>query len=287
MNEQLLAETRRPSYWMEINPTGTISEYPWSAKGGGIEFEDNELAALKQTLVHEGYFQTKPVINQSQLAHLIELIDGVMSAGHPPAYALVYDEFFAIMAGLSKLISSLLGQGFLMVPDEPDVYFIPTSDEHSGSGPHRDTLRFPDMYTDQGVPKVINIWIPITDSTTQNSCMHVIPAHYDGDYKTPRSMHELPDHLPNQVLQKVRALPAAAGSILGWSTELIHWGGMSSDQAELPRLSFAMYFQRGDCAKYHPSAMAPTSRIPFDFRLYCIEKVWADPDGKNIGQFLG
>ena len=272
---------------MEINPTGTISDYPWEAKREGIKFEDDELAILKQTLIHEGYFQTRPVISQSQLECLIELIDGVMSAGHSPAYALLYDEFFSVMASLSNLIAGLLGQNFLIVPDEPDVYFIPTSDEHSGSGPHRDTLRFPEMYTDEGLPKMINIWIPITDATTENSCMHVIPAQYDDDYKTPRSMDELADHLPNQALQKVRALPAAAGSVLGWSTELIHWGGMSSDQAKIPRLSFAMYFQRGDCANYHPSAMAPSSRIPFDLRLYCIEKVWADPDGKNIGQFLG
>jgi len=174
----------------------------------------------------------------------------------------------------------------MIVPDEPDVYFIPTSDTHAGAEPHRDTLHYAGMYDSAGLPAVINVWIPLTDATTLNSCMHVIPAWADPDYATTRSDETLSSPMDPSFLQRARALPAKAGSVLGWSTELIHWGGQSSSKAELPRLSFAMYFQRGHETKVHPTATRPPLNLDFDYRLYLVEKVWRDPHGRELQKYI-
>ena len=198
---------------------------------------------------------------------------------------MLYDDFFELLAGLERLLSHLLGKGYLIVPDEPDVYFIPTANDQGGAPPHRDTLRSHDQYTTDGLPSVINLWIALTDATPLNSCMHVLPAHADPDYGTPASDAQPPRSVDLDLLQSVRALPVPAGTVLGWSTELLHWGGQSSHRADLPRLSMAMYFQRGDRRAVHPTAMAVPFEVSFDYRLYLVEKVWRDPDGRALAAF--
>jgi hypothetical protein len=44
------------------------------------------------------------------------------------------------------------------------------------------------------------------------------------------------------LLHAVTPLPAAAGSVQGWSHRLIHWGGTARDLASGPRISFAADF---------------------------------------------
>ena len=275
-------------YWRGINPSSQISSNPWSTDCDEISFSKSEIQSFKLSLLQDGYFQTRPCILESQLERLIACIKIVVSEGHAPGYALLYDDFFHVLASLGSLLRSLLGPDFLIVPDEPDVYAIPTSNLRAGRGtePHRDTLRAPEMRDINKLPGVINLWIPITDATTLNSCMHVIPAFADQDFGTPESNYALPEKIDTRLLQSVRALPAKAGSILGWSTELIHWGGQSSARASQPRLSFAMYFQGSSQAKIHPTAVSVPFSLDFGYRLYLIEKVWRDRYGAELHKFL-
>lgn len=275
-----------PDYWRGINPDSNVTETPWPAECNEIEFSAAEIEACKESLAEEGYFQTRPCIADASLERLINCIKRVRDERHPPAYALLYDDFFEVLASIAGLLRQILGSDFLIVPDEPDVYLIRTANDEGGAVPHRDTLRAHDMYDENGLPAMINIWIPITDATNLNSCMHVIPAHADPDFGTPRSDGDLPESMPTEILQNVRALPAKAGSVLGWSTELIHWGGASSTLAGLPRLSFAMYFQRADAERFHPTAMPVPFELDFDYRLYLVEKVFRDPYGKELPSFI-
>jgi hypothetical protein len=268
-------------YWRNLNRASRVTEFPWPGQCEEISFSDSEFESCKKSLVEEGYFQTRPCIPEPVLDRLIECIKAVRADRHAPVYALLYDDYFEVLASLGGLLRELLGIGFLIVPDEPDVYLIRTGNDEGGAAPHRDTLRSHDMYNEDGMPAVINLWIPITDATSLNSCMHVIPAHADVDYQTPQSDQDLPETLDTRLLQSVRALPAKAGSVIGWSTELIHWGGYSSVLAEYPRLSFAMYFQRADARLFHRSAMPVPFRLSFDYRLYLIEKESRDRRGRE------
>lgn len=268
-------------YWRQISPNSKITSGAFSNLGDPISFSGSDIERYKYSLRSEGYFKTPSCIDQMQLECLCQIVIDVMSKGHPPVYALLYDAFYETLLSLSNLLSGLLGQGYKMIPDEPDVYFIPTSKEQGGTPPHRDSLRSLDMYTDDGLPELINIWVALTDVTADNSCMHVVPAQHDPNYRSNRSFDDT-DPTSGVNLQSVRALPVKAGSVIGWSTELLHWGGFSSDDAVNPRLSFAMYFQRGDCRDFHKNIVFPNSPLPFEHRLYIVEKLFRDPMGKNI-----
>lgn len=281
------ARIEDPDYWRSLHPRARVSETPWPQHVGCIPFSAGELEDYRRSLRHEGYFQTPSRIPESDLDRLAACVSSVMAAGHSPGYALVYDDFFQVLASLGVLLTGILGRDFQMVPDEPDVYFIPTADAASGTPPHRDSLRFPEAYDPLGVPTLVNLWIPITDATPENSCMYVVPAHLDPGYR--HEMQAASQEPSPEVgdLQCVRALPATAGSVLGWSTGLLHWGGFSSDRAEFPRLSFAMYFQSRDARPFHPSTTSLPYRMPFATRLYLIEKTWRDPDGLEAARYLG
>jgi hypothetical protein len=53
----------------------------------------------------------------------------------------------------------------------------------------------------------------------------------------------------------IRALPAQAGSVLGWSAYIIHWGSQSTDWATHARVSMGIYYETAD---------APMVGRPFD-----------------------
>ena len=82
------------------------------------------------------------------------------------------------------------------------------------------------------------------DVTVRNGCMYVIPEH------------RVPATLPTSfvdwtsisrpdleaLLHGVTPLPAAAGSVLGWSHRVIHWGGAATELEAGPRISLAADF---------------------------------------------
>ena len=134
-----------------------------------------------------------------------------------------------------------------------------------------------------GLPKLVNVWIPLTDATTLNSCMHVLPGHLDPLYPHGGSRaNPVGDQNKLILLQNVRALPAKAGSILCWSTGLLHWGGRSSQRATHPRLSFAVYFQSRELPPVHSTTMNIPSPISFRNRVYLVERRWQDDEDPPI-----
>ena len=75
-------------------------------------------------------------------------------------------------------------------------------------------------------------------------------------------------------LQDVIALPAAAGAMIGWRGDILHWGGANAGGTE-PRLSLALEFRsKGartstfESPLIDPRAAPP----PFRLRLFAITK---------------
>ena len=113
----------------------------------------------------------------------------------------------------------------------------------SGWAPHRDG---PDRsHDDNGELACITIWIPLTDATTRNGCIHVVPSEWDIAYRSGRQNAVVWDQ------KTVRALPAAAGSVLGWTHSLLHWGGRCAPDAS-PRLATSFEMIRTDLAAREP-----------------------------------
>jgi ectoine hydroxylase-related dioxygenase (phytanoyl-CoA dioxygenase family) len=115
-----------------------------------------------------------------------------------------------------------------------------------------------------GRPKVITVWLPLTDATPENSCMYVVPADRDPTYGSEM------DYLHQFSLADIRALPAQAGSVLGWDQAVLHWGSHSVNRAVSPRISIACEFQRGDQVPYGAPLFNPAEPPDFATRQVLI-----------------
>jgi ectoine hydroxylase-related dioxygenase (phytanoyl-CoA dioxygenase family) len=191
------------------------------------------------------------------------------------------------MGKLTNALQPVLGPDFQLVPDEYQAYYIPVTDRAAGTPPHRDSLRTATSIEPDGTPTLVNVWIPLTDATTLNSCMYVLPAQVDPHYPhrggtmSPGKIELRTSDLPN-----IRALPAAAGSVLCWSTHLVHWGARSSANATQPRISFAVYYQSRSVPPYHEVTRDIPSALSLSDRLSLIEKVWRRVGSRPPGSEL-
>jgi hypothetical protein len=262
-------------YWRRINPDCRISDQPFPASPIPYPIAQE---AMEQHLVQirkDGYFQTSPIVDPAEVDRLRRCIKTVVSHGHAASYALVYDEFYHVMAKLTNVLTPVLGPDFQLVPDEFAAYYLPPDDQAAGTPPHRDSLRTATSIEPDGTPTLVNVWIPLTDATTLNSCIYVLPAHRDPHYPR-RGGGAAPGTITLRTgdLPSIRALPAQAGSVLCWSTHLLHWGARSSQEATHPRVSFAVYYQSRRVPPYHDVTMDIPAPLPFKDRLHLIEKVW-------------
>src|SRR5207244_3331141 len=149
-----------------------------------------------------------------RLSRLNAAIDAVVAAGWPPVFAWVYDEFWSLarLPDASPLIASQLGAGYSQIP-HIWVHVVPAMVGSSGWTPH----------FDGPIVGRASIWIALTDATLSNGCMHVVarrhlaPAFESEPLDTGRVA--IADAF--RALQGVRALPASAGSVLGWTFDVL------------------------------------------------------------------
>jgi hypothetical protein len=119
----------------------------------------------------------------------------------------------------------------------------------------------------------VNLWITLADATPTNSCMYVLPAPQDPGYRSGAR----DTAFDRSQLQDVRALPAPAGSVLGWTTHLMHWGSRSSPDATEPRISATAYVQRADRPPASSAIMDFRDPVPFEQRLAWIAASIGEP----------
>lgn len=269
-------------YWRELNPQCSISDNPWPSKINSFQIQPEEIGTHVEQIIKDGYFQTNAIIPKDLLAPLIKCIVNLVRAGHRTTYALLYDEFYHVLSGLNQVLTPVLGKKFQLVPDEFEAFYVPISNETGGSPPHRDSLNPSGIIADDGKPLLVNVWIPLTDATHLNSCMYVVPSSHQNSSRIGLNQGSV----SLNDLQKVRALPAPAGSIICWSPSLLHWGAQSSQFAQEPRLSFAAYFQSSKVKPFHPTTMDIGDPIPFEYRMYLTEKVWRDPKGEMLSDYI-
>jgi ectoine hydroxylase-related dioxygenase (phytanoyl-CoA dioxygenase family) len=187
----------------------------------------------------EGHFVGEPTIPPELLTACLGAIDLVTEAGAPPLAALAFDAPWEVQTLLGDYAEAALDGAALLLP--ATWIWKLTADEPRGWEPHRDRPRC--EVDDRGAPMAISLWVALTDATPENGCMYVLPANLDIQYRNPRATpHALS-------MQHIRALPARAGSVLGWTSPLLHWGGTA--KAGVPgRASIAFEFQS---ARYPPT----------------------------------
>jgi hypothetical protein len=215
-----------PAYWQMLMPSFSID-------GDGprevIETETMDDTRLDQTLggmAEDGYFQTEPILAEHTILRMRECVEVLRHAHWPPVFTFVYDEFWRVTRGpaLVRLLSGVLGPRYRQIPK---IWTFHVARGRGGGGwpPHRDG---------RNRPRRLTIWIPLTDATLENGCMYVIPKRLipPGITESFARTKAIDTSDMLALLQASRALPARAGSVLGWDFEVIHWGSKTSGRGE-------------------------------------------------------
>lgn len=256
-------EWSSPEFWRELAPALRIEDIDFLASLQLFAIDDATKQGLQGLMRKEGYFQLPPVGWNLPLVEMVALVARLDAAGIPVPFAFLYDEFWALFIKLHQLIEPILGPGYLRMPDFW-VWFVDPRRDDSGWKPHRDKTQ-PTIRAD-GSPTSLTVWLPLSDATTLNGCMYMVPADRDPTYNTAENGEW------KFAYQDVRALPAEAGSILMWNQAVLHWGSHGSPRATGPRVSAAFEFQSADVPPYNQPLMAPNTVPGFAGRLALVGK---------------
>lgn len=257
--EALLERIQQPDFWRALCPTARISDHPFTPALDAYPIAPDAVAQRLTQLREEGYLQTEPLLPAEDARALAACVLRVANHGFPAPFALVYDELWQVSARIAAIIEPVLGAGYRLLPDFW-LWVVGPGYEVSGWAAHRD-LEHPGTLRANGLPNLMTVWLPFTDATPLNSCIYALPTHRD-------------PHLPDDVKaltipagseRHVRALAAQAGSVLAWNQYLLHWGAETTRWAPAPRISFGMYYQRGDVAPYLPGGVVPAEGAPLPF----------------------
>ncbi|MBI2769671.1 MAG: phytanoyl-CoA dioxygenase family protein [Burkholderiales bacterium] len=247
--EAILAHAEEPGFWRELCPQLHVEDADFLHGQQPLVLAPGTAREVDMLVRAEGHFSLPPQAFALPLERMAALVAELERRGVPPPFCFAYDEFWSLFLRMDALLQCLLGPGYLRLPDLW-AWHIDPGQGQTGWPPHRDRgvqALFPD-----GSPKAVTLWIPLTDATLANSCIHVLPAGAD------RLYGKSDDQPPPVPAPSARALPAATGSVLGWNQALLHWGGPSEPQAP-PRIAVAAGFQSGNAAALgHPTSAADT-----------------------------
>lgn len=236
----------------------------------------------------EGYVHVKQGF-EFDFSNFVTLLKKMHEAELPAVFAFVYDEFWYFQAKLAKIVESFLGQGSHLIPTvwiwhvDPNKELeilgqadkeLATRSLYSGFyGPHRDKGKKA-LYED-GRPKILSFWLPITQADPLNSCIYLVPANRDPTYNTDEDSSWLFKRAD------IRALPANPGDVLFWNESVVHWGSRPAPgRDQEPRISIGFEYVCEEYApkcnptyklNYIPSFKERLEIIALQFKLYVTE----------------
>lgn len=248
IQQDLTSET----FWRLIAPRLSIRSGMLPAPAAAPD--EGTLEALVHAMGREGYCKG----HESRLAELAgalaETADILAARSIPIPFLFVYDEAWASFQLLHPVISRLLGGAYCALPCFWAWHVAPGQ---SGWPPHRD--RGKSSLAADGRPLSITLWIPLTDATEANGCIHVVPTRLDPDHAVP--VEEAPG--------LGRPLPASPGDWLAWNHAVVHYGGRARE-GERPRVSLSMEFQSEAVAPFNEPLLWPLENPLFQHRILLI-----------------
>ena len=264
-------------YWKALNPGMSITDYPFQAPADTeVCAPSAEVQRCVQQMREEGHFRLGSVLSNERMARMAQVVVNIVEAGYPPAFAYVYDDFWQVFRDLSPVLTPMYGEYYRVVINLW-AWHISPSDAHHGFKPHRDLIGKQTLQSD-GSPVIGTVWIPLTDVTTLHACMYVLPTNQDPN--VPGKMESF--SIPKESVQAIRALPAEAGSILGWNSYALHWGSKSSKWADGPRISIATYIKRAEEQGFNSVSVQSSQFLNLEKRLAVIGENLAHYDVDTI-----
>lgn len=217
------------------------------------------LSQIAAHLWDKGYLQLDPLFSLGDLAPISAALDQLKAASIPPVYIYLFDQPWQLFERLRNLIQHFLGADYALLPNFWAWHLDTVGD--GGWPPHRDC----DAQTvfDIGGDKLLmslSLWVPLTDVDEENGCMYVIERDQETEIRALQSPPK------EDLLAFAAALPAKAGSVLGWPQDVMHFGGTYGPGAKNTRKSLSFEFQN---AAFDPlvEPLLDTRTLPgFDVR---------------------
>jgi hypothetical protein len=267
-----LEQISNVSFWNTLAPDLHVYDAAFSNSVNFVNIDSDVANYLRNLITIEGYIQLDPLdFSPVSLEKMVEVVDKLHTLGLPLPFAYMYDEFWLVFIMMNNIIKEMVGGKYYRLPDFWSWRVDPKSEDR-GWGLHRDK-GFPVVGAD-GLPDSLTVWIPLTDATTLNGCMYMLPADRDptyGIYNNPNltAVSNLP---MSALVGEFRALPALAGSVLMWNQQVWHYGSHASKRATAPRYSLAVEFQSDGIPPLNTPLFDPLSLPSFKDRLTLIAK---------------
>lgn len=221
-----------PDYWRRLFPEFSVAKV---TQVGSSAANSEHFHSHAEQFARAGYFQTAPIIPLNLIGRLKACLDTVRQNDWPAVFVYVYDELWQVTRSepVKSLLHALLGRDSRQ-NCHVWGHYVQVHDGAAGWRPHIDNPRTPDRVT---------IWIALTDATLDNGCMYLIPKNrapmeIDTAFRKAPTVEK---KIVNRLLQNSRALPALAGSVLGWGSGVIHWGSACHGTG-VPRLAISQEF---------------------------------------------
>ena len=171
---------RSESFWKALSPDLHIYNNSFAAQQDYFDISIVDATKVNKLVIEEGYAQLDPLPWDLPLASMVELIEKLHSMGLPITFCYLFDEFWYIFMRLHSTLGHILGSEYRRLPDFWAWRVDPSNDER-GWNVHRDKS-YETLFVN-GAPKTLSVWIPLTDATTSNGCMYVLPADRDPTYR--------------------------------------------------------------------------------------------------------
>eukprot|EP00164_Ancoracysta_twista_P031238 GFYU01064646.1.p1 GENE.GFYU01064646.1~~GFYU01064646.1.p1 ORF type:complete len:220 (-),score=51.75 GFYU01064646.1:72-731(-) len=152
----------------------------------------NEMASCNESLREDGFLNGGPFPWQEDVSFegIVELIHILREAGWAPVFIFMYDEVYRVIDNMWCLMKVILGEECVL---EPSVFAwsVQPKNENNYIGanfslPHRDYTFDESCFPDH-TPKLLNVWIPLTDVDVNNGCMYVVPKEFDPNFDKPKT----------------------------------------------------------------------------------------------------
>ncbi|CAM9128545.1 unnamed protein product, partial [Ectocarpus fasciculatus] len=266
------AEISDQSFWKKLAPDMHIYDADFSNSIQFVQINNATGSYFQDLMIREGYIQIDPIAFTTPIEKMVQTIEKLHENKLPLAFSYVYDEFWLIFVSMHQVIEAMVGPGYKRLPDFWTWRIDPIAEER-GWGLHRD--KNGRTIGEDGLPNSLTVWIPLTDATTLNGCMYILPADRDPSYAAIGTGPE-EDTVPQapliELVDEFRALPIDAGGVLMWNQQVYHYGSHASRRAAAPRYSLAMEFQSTDIPPMNLPLYDPLSLPSFQERLKLIAK---------------
>lgn len=235
-----------PNLWESIS-CGLTFQGKWPVNED-IHLIDEHLARTKSALEQSGYSCVEDLAWDNvgiSMQAIADTMEALRTRGLPPVFVFMYDEAWLLWERLFGMAAAILGDADVKLDASIFAWALQPGGGKGAVGnnfgrPHRDDS-YSDCHSADGRLKVLSVWLPVVPVSTVSGCMYVVPASHDPLFSQPEHEHHMQPE-KQMPWAHIRALPAAAGDVLMWKGNLIHWGSACDAYVEQPRKSVASAF---------------------------------------------